>query len=306
MAGKTREKKSKNILAVVFIKIDRSQKVLQDLETGKLMPLLSAVMEGVCEQVTAHNGSVIKINHNDNMLCSFPDESLAVRAAYRTQEQLCTGKFSKKFTGEGKVLASIGASHGRVLFEGGDLYGHVVNVAARITALAKVGQILLDSTLFKVLPPSLKCRARFVDRTPAKGINKPLDIYEFLWEEEDVITYSKTLIPEYQSAQTSCILRYGDRQLVMDENKISVVVGRGADADMVINDINASRHHLKIDYRHGKYIITDESRNGTWIDTGKDVVQLQRRETYMLTGKGRISLGMPLTHAQEIVEYECE
>jgi len=228
-----------------------------------------------------------------------------VQAAFRGQEQLRSGKFSKELTADKKILASIGISHGRVLLEGGDLFGQVVNVASRIMTEAKVGQILLDAGLFNSLPPSMKVRARFVDRMPAKGISKPLDVYEFTWEGEDVITHAKEGAVEQDQGHKRCTLQYRDRNLVLDAEKTSAVLGRGADADLVINDENASRLHLKIDYRRGKYVVTDESRNGTWIESGKGVTQLQRKETHVLTGKGRISLGMPPTATKEIVMYEC-
>jgi len=301
MAGK----KPKNILAVAFIKIDRNQKVLQELDMKTTLQLVKAALKVVREEIKAHDGTEIKTISGDTIMCSFPDAVTAVQAAFRGQEQLRTGKYHKEVAADKKILASIGLSYGRVLLEGGDLFGQVVNVASRITTEAKVGQILLDAGVFNALPPSMKVRARFVDRMPAKGISKPLDVYEFMWEGEDVITYTKEAAVEQEQGHKRCTLQYRDRNLVLDAEKTSVVLGRGADADLVINDENASRLHLKIDYRRGKYVITDESRNGTWIESGKGLTQLQRNETHVLTGKGRISLGMPPTATKEIVMYEC-
>ena len=301
MAGKN----PKNILAIAFLKLDRSQKPLQQLDSIASLRRVTDAVKVMRGEIVAHGGTEIKTISGDTILCTFPAAITAVQSSYRVQERLRTGKYGKHSPADCRILASIGVSHGRVLLESGDVFGQVVNVAARIMTEAKTGQILLDSGLFNALPPSLKCRARFVDRMPAKGITRPLDVYEFIWEGEDVITHSKEAKVAHTEGHKRCTLQYRDCNLVLDAAKTSAVLGRGADADLVVNDENASRLHLKIDYRRGKYVVTDESRNGTWIETGKGLFQLQRKETHVLRGTGRISLGLPPTETKEIVVFEC-
>lgn len=46
-----------------------------------------------------------------------------------------------------------------------------------------------------------------------------------------------------------------------------VVVGRGSDSDIVLPERQVSRHHLKIHYRDGRYMLEDlESKNGTFLN----------------------------------------
>ena len=298
-------KNPRNILAVAFIKIDRTQKPLHRLDIKSAFRLVKDALKAMRKEIGAHGGTEIKIISGDTIMCSFPNAVSAAQAAFRGQERLKSGKYSGQPADDERILASIGISHGRVLLDAGDLFGQVVNIAARIAAEAKTGQILLDSGLFNALPPSLKCRVRFVDRMPAKGISKPLDVYEFMWEGEDVITHTKEAAVAIVAGHSRCTLQYRNRNLVLDAEKTSATLGRGVDADLVINDENASRLHLKIDYRRGKYVLTDESRNGTWIKTGKGLFQLQRKETHVLQGKGQISLGLPPAKTKEIVIFEC-
>lgn len=295
-----------DILSVAFIKLDRNQRPLQPLDAHAELQRMADVLQVVREEIKAQRGTEIKNIGGNTSMCSFADAASAVKAAYMVQERLRHHASGAESAEQGKILASIGISHGSVLLEDDDLFGQVVNVAARIAAEAKLGQILLDVSVFDSLPPDIKCRARYVDRIPARGISKPLDIYEFMWEEEEIITHSSEAVATYDHPHSRCKLLYRNHSFVLDAENTSVVIGRGNDADLVIKDENASRIHLKIQYRNGKYVVTDESRNGTWIETGQGLTLLRRKETHILHGKGVISLGQLPTETQETVFYECD
>lgn len=294
-----------DVLSVAFIKLDHSRKPLQQLDAQMELRRMAGALLVVREEIEAQRGTEIKNVGGDTSMCSFATATAAVKAAYMVQERLSRHASGAGSTPNEKLLASIGISHGSVIIEEGDLFGQVVNVAARVAAEAKIGQILLDASVFNSLPPEIKCKARYVDRIPAKGISKPLDIYEFMWEEEEVITHSSEAVTTYDHGHNYCRLRHGNRFLVLDAENTSVVLGRGAEADLVVQDEHASRTHLKIQYRHGKYVVTDESRNGTWVETGQGLLLLRRRDTHILHGKGRISLGQLPNEAKETVMYEC-
>lgn len=56
----------------------------------------------------------------------------------------------------------------------------------------------------------------------------------------------------------------------------------------------ASRKHVRIEYRRGKFMLVDESSNGTYVeveDAGKAHVIYVRNEAYALVGSGRFSMG---------------
>ena len=295
-----------DVLSVAFIKLDPGQKPLQQLDAEMELQRISAALLVVREEIEAQRGTEIKNIGGDTSMCSFADAASAVKAAYMVQERLSHHASGAGSMDSEKLLASIGISHGSVIIEDGDLFGQVVNVAARVVAEAKIGQILLDAAVFDSLAPEIQCKTRYVDRIPAKGISKPLDLYEFMWEEEEVITHSSDVVSTYDHGHNRCKLRHGNHLLVLDAENTSVVLGRGAEADLLVQDENASRTHLKIQCRHGKYVVTDESRNGTWIETGQGLILLRRKDTHILHGKGRISLGQLPNEAKETVSYECD
>ena len=72
---------------------------------------------------------------------------------------------------------------------------------------------------------------------------------------------------------------------------MAVAIGRDAQNDVVIADRLASRMHARIERRRDKFVLVDQSSNGTFVTVdGEGEVQL-RREELMLRGRGHICFG---------------
>ncbi|MBK1673158.1 FHA domain-containing protein [Ectothiorhodospira shaposhnikovii] len=70
------------------------------------------------------------------------------------------------------------------------------------------------------------------------------------------------------------------------------VVGRSPDCDLVVNVPVASRHHARVIYRKGKFVLVDQSTNGTYVRVhGMEEICLLNGEELPLVGEGVISLG---------------
>jgi FHA domain len=85
------------------------------------------------------------------------------------------------------------------------------------------------------------------------------------------------------------------------------IIGRAKDADFVIKSDLASRHHAVIAYRNGKFVIIDQSTNGTFVKSqgGKEVYV--HAEQVPLTGSGFISLGKSITVDNEnLIYFSCQ
>lgn len=85
------------------------------------------------------------------------------------------------------------------------------------------------------------------------------------------------------------------------------VLGRSRSCDFVIESDLASRQHARLLYRKGKYVLIDQSTNGTFIKTqGGKEVYLQGEE-YPLSGSGFISLGKSVTVDNEhLIYFSCQ
>lgn len=85
------------------------------------------------------------------------------------------------------------------------------------------------------------------------------------------------------------------------------IIGRAPDADLIIKSDLASRHHALIAYRNGKFVIIDQSTNGTFVKSqgGKEVYV--HAEQVPLTGSGFISLGKSITVDNEnLIYFSCQ
>ena len=63
-------------------------------------------------------------------------------------------------------------------------------------------------------------------------------------------------------------------------------------SDFIINSNHASRLHARIEIRRGKFVIIDQSTNGTFVKTSDGENVYLRREESPLLGNGVISLGV--------------
>lgn len=79
------------------------------------------------------------------------------------------------------------------------------------------------------------------------------------------------------------------------------VLGRGADCNMTIEDDMVSRQHCVLGYTEGKFTLTDQSTNGTFIRFGRSKPVRLHNETMLLTGSGCFKLGGMLDLEDELL-----
>ena len=85
------------------------------------------------------------------------------------------------------------------------------------------------------------------------------------------------------------------------------ILGRANDCDLMVKSDLSSRHHAQLVYRKGKFVLIDQSTNGTFIKAqGGKEVYVQGEET-PLSGSGFISLGKAVTVDNEhLIYYSCQ
>lgn len=101
-------------------------------------------------------------------------------------------------------------------------------------------------------------------------------------------------------------LSYHNKVRTIRSDTPGFVAGRAGSCDMVVNTDCASRSHARFVCRKGKFVLIDESTNGTFVKTygGKEICL--QRESYSLSGSGLISLGKPIGLDQEnLIYYSC-
>ncbi len=85
------------------------------------------------------------------------------------------------------------------------------------------------------------------------------------------------------------------------------ILGRAKDCDLEVNSELASRHHAQLVFRKGKFVLIDQSTNGTFVKTqgGREVYV--QSEAVPLSGSGFISLGKAVSVDNEhLIYYSCQ
>jgi class 3 adenylate cyclase/Tol biopolymer transport system component len=147
---------------------DRAGMAMLERHNRLLLPLLDR-----------HQGRLIK-TIGDAIMAAFPRAEDALAAAIAMQQALRA--HNREQPEEERIQVRIGLHHGLVILHQGDLFGDVVNAAARVEALARAGQILLSRGLEAALPPGLPWRLRLFDAVRVKGKTEPLEVVEALWD----------------------------------------------------------------------------------------------------------------------------
>ena len=254
---------------------------------GRCVALISTVCAG-------HGGRVVK-TIGDEAMAVFADVDRAAQAAAEMQARIS----DEPPVGGSRLAIRVGFHEGPTIEADGDVFGDSVNVAARMVALAKREQIITSAPTAEALAPWLRTRVRELDTLTVKGKAKDMGIFELLWQDED--SDLTTAATRWKPLPARIALRQGATELVLDESAASITLGRDAQSDIAIGDRLASRLHARIERRRDKFVIIDQSSNGTFVTIEGQPEIMLRREELILRGRGRISFGHK--HADDPAEF---
>ena len=250
----------------------------------------------------ASGGRVVK-TIGEELMAVFPDPDSAVGAA--TKMHMAVNALPPI---EGQKLSlRIGFHAGPVVQRDGDIFGDTVNLASRLAAQATKGQVLTSADTVTKLTALLQGATRRLYDIAVKGKAQDISLCEVLWAMDPDIP-DVTLRPALQPAtHVRLRLRIGTRELVRRRRVELITIGRHPESTLVIAEATASRHHCVIERRKNRFVIRDQSANGTFIlvDGDKQDIVL-RREEFVLQSHGWISFGQPKSMATEVTEYFVE
>jgi len=102
-------------------------------------------------------------------------------------------------------------------------------------------------------------------------------------------------------------LRFDDRELLVDEGHSSITIGRAEENDVVVTRERVSRLHVRIELSRNKFVLIDQSTNGTFVHGADGEETFIRRGTLQLTGQGMIGLGRrPGQGSAYTIRFSCE
>ena len=294
----------------MFADISGSTHLFEMLGDNEARALVADTLKLLTAVAEKHNGTLIK-TIGDEIMCTFPEADNAARAAAEMQETL-QNRNNKQEEGPA-VRVRIGLHYGDALWEAagkaGDVFGDAVNVAARMAAQAKGEQIITTRSTIDLLEADMRDNTRWMDRAAIKGKKEDIEIHEIIWQKEDV---TQMMIPKMMHnvpkiPKISLHLSYRGRSVILNHNHAGLVLGRGKDCGLPINEKLASRQHVRIELRRNKFFIIDQSTNGTYVKLDNADDAFLRREEMAITTNGQISLGKSFAEGPaEIVDFRLE
>lgn len=246
-------------------------------------------------------GRVIK-TIGDEVMATFPDASAAAGAAIEMQNSID----AMPPVANTKIGVRIGFHFGPLVERDNDVFGDSVNLAARLAGLASKGQIMTSRETVQMMSPLMRSCSRRLYSIEVKGKATPVDLYEILWQQSEDATTMATNRTVVKQKQTILRLKYLDQELVLDGPRTTVSLGRDKAGDVVIIDRMASRQHGKIERRLDKFVLADQSANGTFVTVDGEAEVVLRRAEFSLRAHGWISFGQSRATATEAVEFYCE
>lgn len=287
--------------AVLFADVSGSTRLYDTVGDNLAMTAISQCLEIFRDRTEATGGRVIK-TIGDEVMSAFTTADDAARTALQIQLRVDA---LEPVSGN-KLGVRIGFHFGPAVERGDDLFGDTVNLASRLTDVATRGQIILSQDTTQRLAKGLRAACRPLYSIPVKGKNDDIAICELTWKASaDATAMMPSLGP---SGGRPLVLRlfYRNREIVLDDSRSTITLGRDQSADVVVPERMASREHGRIEHRSGKFVLIDHSANGTYVTMRGERELVLRREECVLHGRGVIALGQPRETASELLEFVCD
>jgi hypothetical protein len=190
------------------------------------------------------------------------------------------------------VSIRIGCHFGPVVQEQNDIFGAAVHTANRMTSQAKARQIVISGATVEQMGPEWKAQTRQIDVATVRGRIDEVALYELLWQPDEATSMVPTIEWESKTRNaTKLTLSFRETTVAVTDMKKNVNMGRADDNDLVVKGNLISRIHARVEKRRGKFILIDQSTNGTFLQNVEGDETFIRRDSTELVGEGIIGLG---------------
>ena len=271
--------------AVLFVDVSGSTAYFERHGEAAGRAMLARCFGIVVPEIGRHGGRVIKAL-GDGLLVVFDRPSALVAAARALHSAIEDA--DRTLPAAERIAVHCGGDFGTVARDdGGDVFGDVVNVAARLQALAGRDQTFVTSDLVAMLTPDERGQLRHLGSFPVHGREREVETYEILWRAGPTTTVIRR---DSMTFHSSLRLEFQGHVLELPPACNHVTIGRDPDNDVVVGDAAVSHHHAEIVRRKGLFYLVDRSTNGTIVQAGQAERHLQHAE-HPLEGQGRLLLG---------------
>ena len=276
-------------VAILFADVVGSTQLYDKFGDTQASATVALCLDIMKEATYQYNGTVIK-TIGDEVMSTFETVDEAMGAAVVMQSRI-----TEESEKEGGIPVSIriGCHYGPVVQEQNDIFGAAVHTANRMTSQAKARQIVLSGFSVEQMSPELKGQARQIDLATVRGRIDEVALYELVWQPDESTSMLPTIEWESKAARkgSKLLLNFRDSSVEVTEHRKSINMGRAEDNELVVKGNLISRIHAKIEMRRGKFILIDQSTNGTFVQNVRGNEKFVRRDSTELGSEGTIGLG---------------
>ena len=164
----------RRLAAIMAADIVGYSRLMSEDESATLAALKRHREEVMEPRITEHRGRIVKLM-GDGLLAEFASVVDAVECALAIQRDMAERNAE---TPENKaIIIRIGINLGDVIVDGEDLYGHGINVAARLEGLAEPGGICVSSKVHQEIKNKLALGFEDLGARRLKNIAEPVHVY---------------------------------------------------------------------------------------------------------------------------------
>lgn len=275
-------------VAIVFADVVGSTQLYDKFGDTKASETVAGCLDVMKDATHQFNGTVIK-TIGDEVMSTFPSVDEAMQAAVLMQTQISAD--SRKEDGI-PVSIRVGCHYGPVVQEQNDIFGAAVHTANRMTSQAKARQIVISGETVQKMSPDLRKQTRQIDVATVRGRLDEVALYELLWNPEEATSMLPTIGWDKKAPTFSKLeISFRDAKIEVSDKRKSISIGRADDNDLVIKGNLISRIHARVEMRRGRFVLIDQSTNGSFIETAEGKELFVRRDMTELDGAGTIGLG---------------
>ncbi|MBF0537324.1 MAG: hypothetical protein HQL03_03620 [Nitrospirae bacterium] len=170
---------NRRFMAIMFTDLKDSCKYFQTKGTVAAVRWINSHNEILEPIIKQHDGNIVK-KIGDAFLASFEDHYAALGASVKMQQAIALHNEEVEEGEQHHIRISINA--GNVCNpDGKDVFGNVVNVAARAQSHTQPDHIVITGQFYELLENDECFKISYLDSKCLKGINEAVMLYEVLW-----------------------------------------------------------------------------------------------------------------------------
>ena len=288
-------------VAILFADVVGSTQLYDRFGDTKASETVGRCLDIMKDATHEFDGTVIK-TIGDEIMATFATVDNAMEAATQMQGRISAGD------NEIQVSIRIGCHFGPVVQEQNDIFGAAVHTAKRMTSQAQAKQNIVSGSTVERMGPEWQAQTRQIDVATVRGRIDEVALFEVLWQPDEATSMLPTIDWESKTNKASRLtLTFRDQTVVVNEQRKGINMGRSEDNDLVVKGNLISRIHARIEMRRGKFVLIDQSTNGTFLENAQGEETFIRRDSTELSGEGIIGLGRVAKPGTPLaVHYHCE